>query len=55
MAEEAGQVAPVTTADKPARGTGSLSRRMIIIAAGWITLLLIAGGLALDRVLVGMG
>ena len=52
MAEEAGQVAPVTTADKPARGTGSLSRRMIIIAAGWITLLLIAGGLALDRVLV---
>ena len=52
MADEAGQVAPVTTADKPARGTGSLSRRMIIIAAGWITLLLIAGGLALDRVLV---
>lgn len=52
MAEEAGQVAPVTTADKPARGTGSLSRRMIIIAAGWIALLLIAGGLALDRVLV---
>lgn len=52
MADEAGQVAPETTADKPARGTGSLSRRMIIIAAGWITLLLIAGGLALDRVLV---
>ncbi len=52
MAEEAGQVAPVTTAGKPAGGTGSLSRRMIIIAAGWITLLLIAGGLALDRVLV---
>lgn len=52
MADEAGQVAPVTTTEKPARGTGSLSRRMIIIAAGWITLLLIAGGLALDRVLV---
>jgi len=52
MADEAGQVALVTTAEKPARGTGSLSRRMIIIAAGWITLLLIAGGLALDRVLV---
>ena len=52
MADEAGQVAPVTIAEKPARGTGSLSRRMIIIAAGWITLLLIAGGLALDRVLV---
>jgi signal transduction histidine kinase len=52
MADEAGQVALVTTTEKPARGTGSLSRRMIIIAAGWITLLLIAGGLALDRVLV---
>jgi hypothetical protein len=36
---------------KPARGTGSLSRRMIVIAAGWITLLLIGGGIALDRVL----
>lgn len=37
---------------KPTLGTGSLSRRMIIIAAAWISLLLIAGGLALDRVLV---
>jgi signal transduction histidine kinase len=36
---------------KSARGTGSLSRRMIVIAAGWITLLLIGGGIALDRVL----
>jgi signal transduction histidine kinase len=36
---------------KVQRGTGSLSRRMIVIAAGWITLLLIGGGLALDRVL----
>jgi signal transduction histidine kinase len=34
---------------KLARGTGSLSRRMIMIAALWITLLLIGGGLALDR------
>ncbi len=33
------------------RGTGSLSRRMIVIAAGWITILLIGGGWALDRVL----
>jgi signal transduction histidine kinase len=32
-------------------GTGSLSRRMIVIATAWITLLLIGGGLALDRVL----
>ena len=33
------------------RATGSLSRRMILIAAAWITLLLAGGGFALDRVL----
>ncbi len=33
------------------RGTGSLTRRMIGIAALWITVLLLAGGFALDRVL----
>jgi signal transduction histidine kinase len=33
-------------------GTGSLSRRMIIIAATWILILLLGGGIALDRVLV---
>ena len=32
--------------------TGSLSRRMILIAAAWITILLAGGGFALDRVLV---
>lgn len=32
--------------------TGSLSRRMILIAAAWIGLLLFGGGFALDRVLV---
>ena len=31
------------------RGTGSLTRRMIVVAALWITLLLLAGGFALDR------
>jgi signal transduction histidine kinase len=31
--------------------TGSLSRRMILIAAGWIAVLLLAGGFALDRTL----
>jgi signal transduction histidine kinase len=31
--------------------TGSLSRRMILIAAAWIGLLLLGGGYALDRVL----
>jgi signal transduction histidine kinase len=33
------------------RTTGSLSRRMILIAAGWILLLLTGGGYLLDRVL----
>lgn len=33
------------------RSTGSLSRRMIGIAALWIVLLLLGGGIALDRVL----
>ncbi len=31
--------------------TGSLSRRMMLIAAGWITVLLLGGGLALERAL----
>ena len=31
--------------------TGSLSRRMMLIAAGWIAVLLLAGGFALDRTL----
>lgn len=34
------------------RVTGSVGRRMIFIAAGWILLLLVGGGYALDRVLV---
>lgn len=34
-----------------ARPGASLSRRMILIAAGWISLLLLGGGIALDRVL----
>lgn len=46
----------MTAADPPrapVRHTGSLSRRMILIAAAWISLLLAGGGFALDRVLVG--
>jgi signal transduction histidine kinase len=31
--------------------TGSLARRMMLIAAGWIAVLLLAGGFALDRTL----
>lgn len=41
---------PVTA---PGRMTGSLARRMIAIAALWISVLLIGGGFALDRVLTG--
>ena len=36
---------------RPTRRTGSLQRRMILIAAVWITVLLTGGGFALDRVL----
>jgi len=52
--------APVTAAaeDRPAakseakrRGIRSLSRRMIVVAALWISALLLLGGFALDRVL----
>ena len=34
--------------------TGSLSRRMMLIAAGWIFFLLLVGGVALDRTLAGL-
>jgi signal transduction histidine kinase len=54
------QAAPVTAAAEaqaadrrkvPRRRTGSLTRRMIVIAAVWIVALLVIGGVALDRVL----
>ena len=35
--------------------TGSLTRRMIVVAAIWIALLLGVGGYALDRVLTSAG
>ena len=41
----------ITPPAEPTRTTGSLSRRMILIAALWITLLLAGGGFALDRLL----
>ncbi len=34
--------------------TGSLARRMILIAAAWIAVLLLGGGIALDRTLTGL-
>ena len=40
-----------TLSGQPSRTTGSLSRRMIFTAAAWISLLLLGGGFALDRVL----
>lgn len=43
---------PVASAIAP--HTGSLSRRMMVIAAGWILVLLLAGGFALDRTLSGL-
>ena len=36
------------------KSTGSLARRMMLIAAGWIFVLLLGGGLALDRTLTGL-
>ena len=36
------------------RQTGSLSRRIMLIAAGWISILLLVGGVALDRTLTGL-
>ncbi|WP_068075921.1 sensor histidine kinase [Novosphingobium lentum] len=38
----------------PARHTGSLSRRMLLIAFAWVSVLLLGGGLALDRTLTGL-
>jgi signal transduction histidine kinase len=50
MSEEA--LRPGVSAGAP--HTGSLSRRMMIIAAGWITILLLLGGVALDRTLTNL-
>ncbi len=36
---------------RPVRVTGSVSRRMLLVATTWILLLLVGGGYALDRVL----
>ena len=43
-----------TGASAAAPHTGSLSRRMMVIAAGWISILLLLGGVALDRTLVSL-
>src|SRR5690349_14485794 len=41
----------VTRRRRRAPGTGSLARRMMLIAAGWISILLLGGGVLLDRTL----
>ncbi|WP_420874054.1 sensor histidine kinase [Novosphingobium olei] len=45
-----------TMPEAPARAphTGSLARRMLLIAFAWITVLLLGGGIALDRTLSGL-
>ena len=55
---ELAPAAPAAAADEPAvvkpqerSRAGSLTRRMIVVAAFWITALLLLGGFALDRVL----
>jgi signal transduction histidine kinase len=45
-------VAPAVDKRKP--HTGSLSKRMMLIAAGWIIVLLLLGGIALDRTLTSL-
>ena len=50
----AGVSADRTAENATAPHTGSLARRMMLIAAGWITVLLLGGGLALDRTLASM-
>lgn len=47
-----GAVTPVSPV-RPVH-TGSLARRMMLIAFGWITILLLAGGFALDRTLTNL-
>lgn len=48
----AGSPVVAASAPAPVRTTGSLSRRMTLIAVAWIGLLLTGGGFALDHVLV---
>ncbi len=50
--DEAAQAADPLPATAP--HTGSLSRRMLLIAVAWISVLLLGGGLALDRTMTGL-
>ncbi|SMP79217.1 Signal transduction histidine kinase [Novosphingobium panipatense] len=50
----AAEAAPNDTAAGRPASTGSLARRMMLIAAGWVSFLLLAGGLALDHTVTGI-
>jgi signal transduction histidine kinase len=50
----ADSVGPDPAEEAGARYTGSLSRRILLIAAGWITILLLVGGVALNRTLTDL-
>ena len=45
---------PGLAAQRTNHPQGSLARRMALIAAGWIAVLLLLGGIALDRTLTGL-
>lgn len=51
---EAAPGTPVRGGEAKAPHTGSISRRILLIAAGWILILLTLGGVALDRTLTAM-
>ena len=45
---------PHDSSDAGSTTQGSVARRLVMIAAGWIIVLLLVGGIALDRTLVGL-
>jgi signal transduction histidine kinase len=53
-AAEAGLAGAGTPHSGRPASTGSLARRMMLIAAGWVSFLLLAGGLALDHTVTGI-
>lgn len=53
-AEQEEQTAEELAREPDAGHTGSLAQRMMLIAAGWISILLLVGGIALDRTLASL-
>lgn len=60
MASDTASTTPQTlhehraTSDEAPVSQGSVARRMLLIAAGWIAVLLVGGGIALDRTLINL-